>query len=205
MSDIALERPNVASVEVEESRDVPVGLIVLCAALLFIAGYGLGNVIEPKQPVAWGAFLGGFASGFFLAVYLIFAPGRVEVAEFHAQADEQTTPRAVPFVTGEDVRQVSIIRPSQTVRTLDGKFSHTFHGKKLDKMLSWVHEGDTRIRRDGSPEGHGMIEAGVSTSAYPYVVRAMRDMGLIERDGNEWTEKGIGWLEVDLPPTPDMQ
>jgi hypothetical protein len=203
MSDIALERPNVAAVEVQEPLIVPVGLIVLCAVMLFIGGYGLGNLLaQPGTAVSWGAFLGGTASGIFLAVYLIFAPGRVEMAEFHSQ-DKPESPRSVSVVKGDDVRQVPITTPSKTV--YNAGFKYTFSPRQVDKFLQWIEAGDLKIRRDDSVEGPGLrIGLGIDSQTYGPLILALQANGYIT-DSKEWTDEGIAWLEREPSPTPDWR
>jgi hypothetical protein len=124
-----------------------------------------------------------------------------ERAEF-ALRDEQTTPRAVPFVTGDDVRQVPLKLPSKTV--YNGGFKYTFSGRQIDKMLSWIEAGDRRIRRDAGTEGRGLSELGINSQTYGPLVLALQANGYLS-DAKEWTDEGIRWLRRDNPPAPDVE
>lgn len=69
----------------------------------------------------------------------------------------------------------------------------TFSQRQITKLRQWVMAGDFGVRRDTSPEGNGLREVGIGSSAYGVTLAVLQGKGYVS--SNEppyrWTDRGV--------------
>ncbi len=78
----------------------------------------------------------------------------------------------------------------------------TFYPRQIAKLRRWVVAGDYGVRRDSSPEGFGLREIGIGSSAYGTTLAVLQGKGYVSIEAPyRWTDRGLAeflGLELDL-------